>query len=113
MRRSQDLQPGLSDALAGDVPLNLGLVDPIDAGPDEGPADAYGPESVSPQRVWVKANGTIRNTTDIEKHADSKSFRDAFLLLWFQRLCGDYWAVEQLAQKLLQDSFSSSRNMLL
>lgn len=58
LKRSQDLQSGVSDALAGDVPLNLGLVDPIDAGPDEGPTDAYGPESVSPQRVWVKANGT-------------------------------------------------------
>lgn len=80
MRRCQDSQPGLSDALAGDVPLNLGLVDPVDAGPDEGPADTYGPERVSPQRVWVKANGTIKNSTNTEKHTDSKSFRDTFLL---------------------------------
>lgn len=50
----------MSDALTGDVPLNLGLVDPIDTGPDEGPTDTNGPESVSPQRVWVKASGTIK-----------------------------------------------------
>lgn len=55
----------MSDAPTGDVPLNLGLVDPIDAGPDEGPTDTYGPESVSPQRVWVKASDTIRNSVDI------------------------------------------------
>lgn len=75
LRPSQDLQPGVSDALAGDVPLNLGLVDAVDAGPDEGPADAYGPESVSPQRVWVKASGTIKDTFLI--------LIDSFLLLLF------------------------------
>lgn len=53
----------MSDALTGDVPLNLGLVDPIDTGPDEGPTDTNGPESVSPQRVWVKASGTIKKTS--------------------------------------------------
>lgn len=53
---SQDSQSGLSDALAGDVSLNLGLVDPIDTGPEECPSDGYGPKSVSPQRVHVKAS---------------------------------------------------------
>lgn len=70
----------MSDALTGDVPLNLGLVDPIDTGPDEGPTDTNGPESVSPQRVWVKASGTIKKTSwDIHTHTDSKSFHDTFL----------------------------------
>lgn len=45
----------MSDGLAGDVSLNLGLVDPIDTAPDKCPADAYSPKSVSPQRVHVKA----------------------------------------------------------
>lgn len=53
---SQDSQSGMSDALAGDVSLNLGLVDPIDTGPEECPSDGYGPKSVSPQRVDVKAS---------------------------------------------------------
>lgn len=70
LRRSQYLQPGMSDAFTGDVPLNLSLVDPIDTGPDEGPTDTNGPESVSPQRVWVKASGTIKNTMDIQRHTD-------------------------------------------
>lgn len=54
----QDSQSGMSDALAGDVSLNLGLVDPIDTDPDERPANGYGPKSVSPQRVCVKASET-------------------------------------------------------
>lgn len=45
----------MSDALAGDVSLNLGLVDSIDTGPDERPSNAYGPKSVSSQRICVKA----------------------------------------------------------
>lgn len=48
-------QSGLSDAFAGDVPLNLGLVDPIDTGPHKCPTDNKCPESVSPQGVDVKA----------------------------------------------------------
>lgn len=59
---SQDSQSGLTDALTGDVPLNLGLVDPIDTGPHKGPTNADGPESVSPQWVWVKAGAMV------EKH---------------------------------------------
>lgn len=55
---NQDSQSGMSEALAGDVSLNLGLVDPIDTDPDECPSDGYGPESVSPQRVCVKAGKT-------------------------------------------------------
>lgn len=70
LRKSQDLQPGMSDALTGDVPLNLGLVDPIDTGPDEGPTDTYGPESVSPQRVWVKASGTFK-----KHHGHTETYR--------------------------------------
>lgn len=53
-----DSQFGVSDALAGDVSLNLGLVDPVDAGPHKRPPNGYGPKSVSPQRVRVKAGGT-------------------------------------------------------
>lgn len=45
----------MCDALAGDVSLNLGLVDPIDTDPHKGPSNGYGPKSVSPQRVCVKA----------------------------------------------------------
>lgn len=62
----------MSDALTGDVPLNLGLVDPIDTGPDEGPTNAYGPESVSPQRVRVKASGTVKNTPQTETSRQKK-----------------------------------------
>lgn len=52
---NQNSQSGMSDALAGDVSLNLGLVDPIDTDPDKCPSNGYGPKSVSPQRVCVKA----------------------------------------------------------
>lgn len=45
----------MSDALAGDISLNLGLVDSIDTGPDKRPPKGYGPKSVSPQRVCIKA----------------------------------------------------------
>lgn len=70
---SQDSQSGLTDALTGDVPLNLGLVDPIDTGPHKGPTNAYGPESVSPQWVWVKAGAMV------EEHATEKcSMKCAF-----------------------------------
>lgn len=46
----------MSDALAGDVSLNLGLVDPIDTGPDKCPSNADGPKCVSPHRARVKAS---------------------------------------------------------
>lgn len=52
---------GMSDALAGDVSLNLGLVDAIDTDPNECPSDGYGPKSVSSQRVCVKAGETGRD----------------------------------------------------
>jgi len=52
---NQDSQSGMSDALAGDVSLNLGLVDPVDTDPDECPPNGYGPKCVSPQRVCIKA----------------------------------------------------------
>lgn len=55
---SWDLQSGMYDALAGDVSLNLGLVDPIDTGPNKCPSNAYSPKCVSPQRVCVKASET-------------------------------------------------------
>lgn len=48
----------MGDGLAGDISLNLSLVDPIDTAPDECPADAYSPKSVSPQWVHVKAGVT-------------------------------------------------------
>lgn len=41
-------QSGVGHALAGDVSLNLGLVDPIDTDPDKCPSDSQGPEGVSP-----------------------------------------------------------------
>lgn len=87
----------MGDALTGDVSLDLGLVDPIDAGPDGGPADTYGPESVSPQRVWVKASGTIGHK-ETYRH---KRLQDIF---WFQQLGKDYWTVESFDQRLLQDT---------
>lgn len=43
-----DLQSGMSQALAGEVSLNLGLVDPVDTDPNKCPSDSYGPKSVSP-----------------------------------------------------------------
>lgn len=52
----------MSDALAGDVSLNLSLVDSIDTGPNESPSNCYGPKSVSPQRVCVKADETQGKT---------------------------------------------------
>lgn len=58
---SQDSQSCMSDALAGDVSLNLGLVDPIDTDPDKCPSDGYGPKSVSSQRVCVKACETEKD----------------------------------------------------
>ncbi len=50
-----DSQSGMRDALAGDVSLNLGLVNPIDIEPTKGPSKGHGPKSVSPQGVQVKA----------------------------------------------------------
>lgn len=52
---SQDSQSGMSDALAGDVSLDLGLVDPIDTDPDKSPSNWYGPKCVSPQWIYIKA----------------------------------------------------------
>ena len=45
----------MSDALAGDISLNHGLVSSIDSDPATRPSDDHGPKSVSPQRVHVKA----------------------------------------------------------
>ncbi len=45
----------MSDALAGDVSLNLDLASPIDIDPAECPSDEKGPKSVSPKWVEVKA----------------------------------------------------------
>lgn len=36
---SQDSQSGMSDALAGDVSLDLGLVDSINTDPDKSPSN--------------------------------------------------------------------------
>lgn len=44
----QGSQSGMSDALAGDVSLDLSLVDPIDTDPNECPSDGYSPKRVSP-----------------------------------------------------------------
>lgn len=46
--RCVDSQSGVGHAPAGDVSLNLGLVDPVDADPDKCPSDCQGPEGVSP-----------------------------------------------------------------
>jgi len=54
-------QSCMCEALAGDVSLDLGLVDPIDADPHKCPSKGYGPESVSPQRACVKASETVKN----------------------------------------------------
>ena len=56
MLLQQDLQSGVGDGLAGEVPLDLGLVDTVHADPDEGPPDGQCPESVSPQWVHVEAS---------------------------------------------------------
>lgn len=95
----RDSQSGVGDALAGDVPLNLGLVDPVDTGPDEGPTNAYGPESVSPQRVWVKAGSTVK-THHGRRQTDGKSSNDR-VLFQFQQFCKDFWMVESSEQGLL------------
>lgn len=60
----QDSQSSMSDALAGDVSLNLSLVHSVDTGPNESPSNGYGPKSVSPQRVCVKADET-QNRKDL------------------------------------------------
>ena len=52
----RDSQSGVDDGLAGEVPLDLGLVDTVHTDPDEGPADGQGPEGVSPQGVQVEAS---------------------------------------------------------
>ena len=49
---------GMCNVLAGDVSLNLSLIDPIDTDPNKCPANSYGPKSVSPQRVCVKTSET-------------------------------------------------------
>lgn len=66
----QDSQSGMGDVLTGDVPLNLSLVDPIYARPDEGSTNGYGPEGVSPQRVWVKASVMIKKTHHGQRQAE-------------------------------------------
>lgn len=45
----------MSQGFAGDVALHLRLVDGVDGHPHHAAADYNGPESVSPQRIWVKA----------------------------------------------------------
>lgn len=45
----------MSDALARDVSLNVGLVCSIDNYPAYCSSNGYGPESVSPQGVYIKA----------------------------------------------------------
>lgn len=66
----------MSDALAGDVSLNLRLVDSIDTAPDECPSNAYGPKSVPSQRVCVKAC-----VGEKEDKVSSPMFLHAFLRL--------------------------------
>lgn len=48
----------MSDAFAGDVSLNLGLVSPINNYPANSSSNGYGPERVSPQGVNVKTGET-------------------------------------------------------
>lgn len=57
----------MSHALAGDVSLNLCLVDSIDTEPNECPSDRQSPKRVSPQRAWIKADGKSREeiTSDV------------------------------------------------
>lgn len=45
----------VSQGFAGDVALHLRLVDGVDGHPHDAAAEYNGPESVSPQRIWVKA----------------------------------------------------------
>lgn len=54
----RDSQSSMSDALAGDVSLDLSLVDSIDADPHKSPTNGYSPKSVSPRRFGVKADET-------------------------------------------------------
>lgn len=53
----------MNDSLAGDVSLHLGLVCPVDDDPAQRSSNGDGPESVTSQRVHVKAGGTGRKTT--------------------------------------------------
>lgn len=72
----QDSQFGMNDALAGDVSLNLGLVDPIDTDPDKSPSDWYGPKCVSPQWVCVKAIETEgQGSLNFSKNLRIKDFQ--------------------------------------
>lgn len=54
----------VSQGFAGDVALHLRLVDGVDGHPHDAAADHNGPESVSPQRIWVKAkaDGILKKT---------------------------------------------------
>lgn len=51
-----DLQSGVSDGLAGDVSLNLGLVDAVDTYPNKCSSNSQSPKRVSPQRVCIEAD---------------------------------------------------------
>lgn len=55
----------VSQGFAGDVALHLRLVDGVDGHPHDAAADHNGPESVSPQRIWVKAkaDGILKKQT--------------------------------------------------
>lgn len=65
----------MSEALAGDVSLNLGLVDAIDTDPDKCPSNGYGPKSVSPQGVCVKASETEKEgSLTFSEHLEVKHF---------------------------------------
>lgn len=57
-----DSHSGVNDGLAGDVPLHLGLVSPIDDDPGHRSSNGDGPESVTSEWVHVKAGGTGRKT---------------------------------------------------
>lgn len=48
----------MSNALAGDVSLNLRLVGPIYTGPKKCPSNGNSPKSVSSQGVCIKADET-------------------------------------------------------
>lgn len=60
------------DGPTGDVSLDLGLVDPVDTDPDERPTDGHGPERVSFQRVWVKADRRVTFYQKVKKDIFNK-----------------------------------------
>lgn len=86
-----DSHSSMNYVLAGNVSLNLGLVDPIDAGPDKCSSNAYGPKSVSPQRVCVKASGPEKAGLRLDSSLQKKKKKIYTLLTLCREILSLHW----------------------